>query len=82
VNGLDHQELVKDRKSVLFRSYIRYEGKGIRIIFGPEIPVPESGDNSSKIAAMTQEVAKRFESELKKDPVDWHMLQRIWPDLG
>ena len=44
----------------------------------PEIPVPESGDNSSKIAAMTQKVAERFEIELKKDPTDWHMLQRIW----
>jgi hypothetical protein len=31
---------------------------------------------------MTQEIANRFGNELEKDPVDWHMLQRIWPDLA
>ena len=68
--------------AALLTAYIRYTNSGIHIIFGPEIFVPENGDNQAKVAKMTQEIAKRFERELKKDPVDWHMLQRIWPDLG
>ena len=63
---------------MLFRS--RYEEKGIRIIFGPEIQVPDHGDNQSKVKTMTQMIADRFESELKIDPTDWHMLQKIWID--
>jgi KDO2-lipid IV(A) lauroyltransferase len=68
--------------AALITAFIRYEENGIRIIFGPEIPVPTDGDNSSKVKIMNQEIANRFGKELQKDPVDWHMLQRIWPDLG
>lgn len=68
--------------AALITAFIRYEDNGIRIIFGPEIPVPTDGDNSSKVKIMNQEIANRFGKELQKDPVDWHMLQRIWPDLG
>lgn len=68
--------------AALITAYIRYKESGIHIIFGPEISVPAEGDNQSKIAKMTQVVADRFGYELQKDPVDWHMLQRIWPDLG
>ena len=68
--------------AALLTAYIRYTNSGIHIIFGSEISVPADGDNQAKVAKMTQEIAKRFERELKIDPVDWHMLQRIWPDLG
>ena len=66
--------------AALITAFIRYEKTGIRIIFGSEIQVPELPDNSAKVAAMTQTIANRFESELVKDPSDWHMLQRIWLD--
>jgi KDO2-lipid IV(A) lauroyltransferase len=66
--------------AALLTAYIRYEGKGIRIIFGSEIPVPTHGETAEKVKIMTQEVATRFEKELKEDPTDWHMLQRIWPE--
>ena len=66
--------------AALITAFIRYEKTGIRIIFGSEIQVPELPDNSAKVAAMTQTIANRFESELVKDPTDWHMLQRIWLD--
>lgn len=66
--------------AALITAFIRYEKTGIRIIFGSEIQVPDLPDNSAKVAAMTQTIANRFESELVKDPSDWHMLQRIWLD--
>ena len=68
--------------AALITAFIRYEEGGIRIIFGSEIPVPSVGDTQSKIKLMNQEIANRFGRELRKDPVDWHMLQRIWPDLS
>jgi phosphatidylinositol dimannoside acyltransferase len=68
--------------AALITAFIRYEDKGIRIIFGGEIPVPSDGDSQSKVSVMSQEVANRFGKELQKNPVDWHMMQRIWPDLG
>ena len=64
--------------AALITAYIRYEEEGIRIIFGPEILVPNTGDVSQKVKFMTQEIANRFGAQLQKDPVDWHMLQRIW----
>ena len=66
--------------AALITAFVRYEEKGIRIIFGPEIQVPADGDNQSKVKTMTQMIADRFESELKIDPTDWHMLQKIWID--
>jgi phosphatidylinositol dimannoside acyltransferase len=44
----------------------------------PEIPVPESGTRTEKIAAMSQELARIFETAIAEHPQDWHMLQRVF----
>ena len=44
----------------------------------PEIPVPESGTRTEKIAAMSQELARVFETAIAEHPQDWHMLQRVF----
>ena len=44
----------------------------------PEIPVPESGTRTEKIAAMSQELARVFETAITEHPQDWHMLQRVF----
>lgn len=66
--------------SPLITAYVKYEGSGIRIIFGPEIPVPKRGSNQEKIESMIQSTADWFASQLKVHTEDWHMLQRIWVD--
>ena len=66
--------------SPLITAFVRYEDRGIRIIFEGEIPIPSVGDQQSKIAAMTQVCADRFGRHIKESTVDWHMLQRIWTD--
>jgi lauroyl/myristoyl acyltransferase len=43
-----------------------------------EIPVPENGTRREKIAAMTQGVARVFETGIAGHPQDWHMLQRVF----
>ena len=43
-----------------------------------EIPVPESGTRTEKIATMSQELARIFEAAITEHPQDWHMLQRVF----
>lgn len=62
----------------LITAYVKYEGKGIRIIFESEIEIPNQGNDTEKAQAMTQVIADRFARQIKAAPTDWHMLQRIW----
>jgi phosphatidylinositol dimannoside acyltransferase len=43
-----------------------------------EIPVPAEGDRQQKVAAMMQELTRRFEAGIRAHPQDWHMLQRVF----
>lgn len=54
----------------------RPEGWGFRI--HPPVAVPGRAD----VPAATQAVADAFATDIADHPADWHMLQRIWPDLG
>jgi phosphatidylinositol dimannoside acyltransferase len=67
-------------KSPLITAFVKYEERGIRIIFEGEISIPEDGNQQSKISAMTQICADRFGHHIKESTADWHMLQRIWID--
>jgi KDO2-lipid IV(A) lauroyltransferase len=46
-------------------------------------PISPSGNGSKEeqVKEITQKIAKVFEKEVKKNPQDWHMLQRVWPDV-
>lgn len=56
-----------------------YDGPRLVGQMYPEVPVPEAGTRSEKIAALTQAVADRFSAEIAAHPADWHMLQKFWP---
>jgi phosphatidylinositol dimannoside acyltransferase len=43
-----------------------------------EIPVPEAGTRAEKVAAMSQQLARVFETGIAEHPQDWHMLQRVF----
>jgi phosphatidylinositol dimannoside acyltransferase len=43
-----------------------------------EIPVPEQGTASEKVAVMMQQLASVFEQAVREHPEDWHMLQRVF----
>jgi KDO2-lipid IV(A) lauroyltransferase len=57
---------------------VSFEGAGWGIHFLTRVPVPETGTDAEKVAAMTQEVARWFERGIAAHPQDWHMLQRLW----
>ncbi|WP_045878271.1 phosphatidylinositol mannoside acyltransferase [Pseudofrankia sp. DC12] len=50
-----------------------FDGKG----WGGQIYPPVE---HTDVATMTQEMADAFADSIASHPVDWHMLQRIWPD--
>ena len=52
------------------------DGWGVRV--GAEIPVPSEPDRKERIVAMTQQVARFFEDQIREHPQDWHMLQRVF----
>ena len=52
------------------------DGWGHRI--NPPIEVPTEGRLRDRVAATTQALAHAFEREIAANPVDWHMLQRLW----
>jgi phosphatidylinositol dimannoside acyltransferase len=44
----------------------------------PEIPVPETGTRTEKIAQMSQQMVRVWETGIAEHPQDWHMLQRVF----
>lgn len=64
----------------LITAYIGYLSTGIEIFFDQTTPPPATGSDSEKINVITQSIADNFARRIKENPVDWHMLQRIWVD--
>jgi lauroyl/myristoyl acyltransferase len=64
--------------AALMPATIWFDGDGWGVHIYPEIPVPDMGDRWQKAAAMTQEVASRFEEGIREHPADWHMLHRVF----
>ncbi|MFM8824770.1 MAG: phosphatidylinositol mannoside acyltransferase [Candidatus Nanopelagicus sp.] len=64
----------------LITAYIGYLSTGIEIFFDQTTQPPATGSDSEKIKVITQSIADNFARRIKENPVDWHMLQRIWVD--
>jgi KDO2-lipid IV(A) lauroyltransferase len=64
----------------LITAYVRYTSGGIEIIFDETLKPTNSGSEEEQIKIITQSMADNFAKRIKENPVDWHMLQRIWVD--
>jgi lauroyl/myristoyl acyltransferase len=62
-------------------AHVSYTKVGIHIDFH-SIEVPANGSDEERIAATVQNIASTFEVGIRKQPEDWHMLQRIWVEEG
>ncbi|MFQ5966621.1 MAG: phosphatidylinositol mannoside acyltransferase [Acidimicrobiia bacterium] len=51
---------------------------GHLIVVDDPIPVPQ-GVEADQVAEMTQALANRFESLIRRQPEDWHLVQPNWP---
>jgi phosphatidylinositol dimannoside acyltransferase len=67
--------LARMTDSQLVAATLSFEGPLLRIDFSDPIQVvPGPGG----VQAMTQQVADHFTSGIRRDPVDWHMLQKVF----
>ena len=64
----------------LITAYVRYTPGGIEIIFDETLKPTNSGSEEEQIKIINQSMADNFAKRIKENPVDWHMLQRIWVD--
>ena len=64
----------------LITAYVGYTPSGIEIIFDETLKPTNSGSEEEQIKIITQSMADNFAKRIKENPVDWHMLQRIWLD--
>lgn len=55
-----------------------YSGRYWGACIHPEITAPGDGDRREKVTAMTQELARVFETAIAEHPEDWHMLQKVF----
>ena len=72
--------LILNSNAAFISAYITYTPEGIHIEFKEIGPKPKTGTDDEKIVALTQLMADNFAQGIKRSPVDWHMLQRIWID--
>ena len=64
----------------LITAYVRYTSGGIEITFDETLKPTNSESEEEQIKIITQSMADNFAKRIKENPVDWHMLQRIWVD--
>ena len=55
-----------------------FDGDMCRGYVHDRIEVPTGGDRDEKIIAMTQQLARGWESGIREHSADWHMLQKVW----
>lgn len=72
--------LAYDTDADLITAFVAYREHGIEVFFTPPIKVNRQAERSVEIARLTQVIASRFEDAIRKDPISWHMQQRIFID--
>jgi KDO2-lipid IV(A) lauroyltransferase len=58
----------------------RLDGFKIEAALGPPLDLIRTGNNDEDLRINTERLLKLFEQHLKKDPGQWSVLDRIWPD--
>jgi KDO2-lipid IV(A) lauroyltransferase len=74
-------DLAMRTNSLLVPGWVRREeGYKVRAVIGPPVPLVLTGDNDADLRTNTAALLRLFEAHLKKDPGQWSVLDRIWPD--
>ena len=74
--------LAEQTGAAIIPATCQFEGRGWRIVFHPEVPVAGPGRLKDRVGAAMQGVADAFTASIGDQPEDWHMLGRIWSDVG
>ena len=58
---------------------IREGRRRYRIVFGPPIEVPHTGDRNADVAGATARVAREVERAVRRAPHQWFVFRELWP---
>jgi KDO2-lipid IV(A) lauroyltransferase len=73
--------LASQTGAALIPTVCQFTEHGWRLVFSPEVPVDGPGRLKDRVAGAMQKVAGDFAESIARQPEDWHMLGRIWPDV-
>jgi KDO2-lipid IV(A) lauroyltransferase len=74
-------DLALRTNSVLLPGWVRRtDGFKILAQIGPPMELVRTGNHDEDVRCNSQRLLGLFETELKKDPGQWSVLERIWPD--
>jgi KDO2-lipid IV(A) lauroyltransferase len=68
--------------AALLPAVCQFDGAGWRFVVHPPVPVDGPGRLRDRVTAAMQQVADAFAGTLAERPEDWHVLGRIWADVG
>jgi lauroyl/myristoyl acyltransferase len=49
---------------------------------GRPLTIEKTGEMREDVTRLTRKVAAEFERAIAANPVDWHMFQPAWPEIG
>ena len=55
-----------------------FDGEFARGYVHDRILIPTDGDRDANIRAITQQLARGWETGIREHSIDWHMLQKVW----
>jgi lauroyl/myristoyl acyltransferase len=58
-----------------------FDGAELRGRVLDRVEPPEGIPRSEQMAVMTQAIADALGAGIREHPVDWHMMQRVWPEV-
>jgi KDO2-lipid IV(A) lauroyltransferase len=59
----------------------QFTARGWRLVVHPEVPVTGAGRLRDRVTAATQGLADAFAATIARQPEDWHVPGRMWPDV-
>ena len=68
--------------AVLLPAVCQFDGAGWRFTVHPPVPVEGPGRLRDRVTGAMQQVADAFAATIAERPEDWHVLGRIWPEVG
>jgi KDO2-lipid IV(A) lauroyltransferase len=68
--------------AALLPAVCQFDGAGWRFVVHPPVPVEGPGRLRDRVTGAMQQVADAFATTIAEQPEDWHVLGRIWPDVG
>jgi phosphatidylinositol dimannoside acyltransferase len=68
--------------AALLPAVCQFEGAGWRFVVHPPVSVDGTGRLRDRVTGAMQQVADAIGSTIAERPEDWHVLGRVWADVG